>query len=284
MILSSKIKFQRFKFNNIKIGEWYSRYYCTSEISKIKNSNNSSNKEIAVITGGTRGIGYAISQKFAQNGIRCVILGRNKETIENSIKNIMMINDLEHVGMVCDVRNYGETVNVCENISKLGSINYLINAAGISSDNLVVKLKEQEINNIIQTNLLGTIFMCNNIVKYMIKQKQGGCIINISSVIGIDGNVGQSVYAASKAGIIGYSKSLAKELGSRNIRVNIIAPGFIETDMISEIPENKKEIIKSNTALNRFGKPEDIADAASYLAKAQFVTGQILIVDGCLNI
>ncbi|CAG8432788.1 521_t:CDS:10 [Diversispora eburnea] len=231
------------------------------------NSTNSSNKEIAVITGGTRGIGYAISQKFAQNGIRCVILGRNKETIENSINNIMMINDLEHVGMVCDVRNYEEIVN---NISKLGNINYLINAAGISSDNLVVKLKEQEINNIIQTNLFGTIFMCSNIVKYMIKQKQGGCIINISSVIGINGNVGQSVYAASKAGIIGFSKSLAKELGSRNIRVNIIAPGFIETDMIS--------------ALHRFGKPEDIADAASYLAKAQFITGQIIIVDGCLNI
>ncbi|CAG8454507.1 10539_t:CDS:2 [Acaulospora morrowiae] len=280
----------------------------------------SSNREIAVITGGTRGIGYGIAQKFAQSGVRCVILGRSKETIEESRVNLMnkqndndivdkIRNDeekgvLEHLGFVCNVGNPEDVEKVCEDIAKLGNINYLINAAGtmsyavglgissnktnnalgITCDGLAVKLRKQDILDTIQTNLLGTIYMCSKIAKHMIKQKQGGCIINISSVVGIHGNVGQSIYAASKAGIIGFSKSLAKELGSRNIRVNVIAPGYIETDMTAGIPDDKRKEIRSNTTLNRFGKPEDVAIAALYLAKARFVTGQTLIVDGGLNI
>ncbi|PKY47005.1 carbonyl reductase family member 4, partial [Rhizophagus irregularis] len=228
---------------------------------------------LAVITGGTRGIGYSIAQKFAQNGARCVLIGRNKETIEKA-RNYLDKNfeiDNNHVGYECDLRIPAEIEKLVINISKLQHVDYLINAAGVSYDSLVVKLKEKEVNDIIQTNLLGTIYMCSHISKQMIKAKRG-CIINISSVVGLYGNSGQSIYSASKAGVIGFSKSLAKEISRKNIRVNVIAPGFIETDMISS---NTKESYKNKILMQRFGKPEEVAEAALYFAKAKYVTGQV---------
>ncbi|CAI2176274.1 8795_t:CDS:10 [Funneliformis geosporum] len=225
--------------------------------------------EFVVITGGTRGIGYSIAQKFAQNGARCALIGRNKERVEKA-KNYINKNfevDNNHLGYECDLRIPTEIENVCTVSLR------------VSYDSLVVRLKEQNVNDIIQTNLLGTIYMCSHISKQMIKTKKG-CIINISSVVGLQGNSGQSVYSASKAGIIGFSKSLAKELARKNIRVNVIAPGFIETDMTSTISE--KETYKNKILMQRFGKPEEVSDAALYLAKADYVTGQTLIVDGGL--
>ncbi|CAB4492542.1 unnamed protein product [Rhizophagus irregularis] len=239
--------------------------------------------ELAVITGGTRGIGYSIAQKFAQNGARCVLIGRNKETIEKA-RNYLDKNfeiDNNHVGYECDLRIPAEIEKLVINISKLQHVDYLINAAGVSYDSLVVKLKEKEVNDIIQTNLLGTIYMCSHISKQMIKAKRG-CIINISSVVGLYGNSGQSIYSASKAGVIGFSKSLAKEISRKNIRVNVIAPGFIDTDMISTMSESAKESYKNKILMQRFGKPEEVAEAALYFAKAKYVTGQTLIIDGGL--
>ncbi|CAG8515859.1 2968_t:CDS:2 [Funneliformis caledonium] len=237
--------------------------------------------EFVVITGGTRGIGYSIAQKFAQNGARCALIGRNKETIEKakSYLNKNLEVDNNHIGYKCDLRIPTEIEKVCTVTLR------------VSHDSLVVRLKEQEVNDIIQTNLLGTIYMCSHISKQMVKTKKG-CIVNISSVVGLQGNSGQSVYSASKAGIIGFSKSLAKELARKNIRVNVIAPGFIETDMTSSMnilvmnknlsAISEKESYKKKILMQRFGKPEEISDAALYLAKADYVTGQTLIVDGGL--
>ncbi|GBC08983.1 hypothetical protein RclHR1_08520009 [Rhizophagus clarus] len=239
--------------------------------------------ELAVITGGTRGIGYSIAQKFAQNGARCVLIGRNKETIEKA-RNYLDKNfevDNNHIGYECDLRIPAEIEKLVINISKLQNVDYLINAAGVSYDSLIVKLKEKEVDDIIQTNLLGTIYMCSHISKQMIKVRKG-CIINISSVAGLYGNSGQSIYSASKAGVIGFSKSLAKEISRKNIRVNVIAPGFIETDMTSTMSESAKESYKDKILMQRFGKPEEVAEAALYLAKAEYVTGQTLVVDGGL--
>ncbi|RIA82285.1 3-oxoacyl-reductase [Glomus cerebriforme] len=241
--------------------------------------------ELAVITGGTRGIGYSIAQKFAQNGARCVLIGRNKEMIEKARKYLDKNFEVDnnHLGYECDLRIPTEIEKVVINISKLQKVDYLINAAGVSHDSLVVKLKEQEVNDIIKTNLLGTIYMCSHISKLMIKARRG-CIINISSVVGLHGNSGQSIYSASKAGVIGFSKSLAKEIARKNIRVNVIAPGFIETDMISMMSENVKESYKNKILMQRFGRPEEVAEAALYFAKAEYITGQVLIVDGGLTL
>ncbi|KAG9304490.1 hypothetical protein G9A89_020054 [Geosiphon pyriformis] len=238
--------------------------------------------ETAIITGGTRGIGLAIAKDFTKNGVRCVIIGRNSEVVRQTVESLSLDSketqdkgDLRnHLGLVCDVSNQKDVENVSKEFGKLGQINYLINSAGISRDGLIIRIPNKDIEDTINVNLLGTIYMCRHVAKIMIRQKEG-CIINISSQIGSHGNIGQSIYGASKAGIVGFSKSLAKELAPRNIRVNVIAPGFIETDMTLGISKKNRDEILSKTLLKRFGKPEDVSQAVMYLAKANFVTGQV---------
>lgn len=160
----------------------------------------------------------------------------------------------------------------------------MINAAGISRDSLFVQLKNEDLDDIMNTNLLGTMRLTQHVAKSMIRKRKGGCIINISSVIGLEGNVGQTAYSASKAGLVGFTKSLAKELGPLQIRVNAIAPGFIDTDMTSTIDNDKRSKILSNIALHRFGKVEDVALAAQFIAESDYIHGQVLTIDGGLMI
>lgn len=165
---------------------------------------------------------------------------------------------------------------------KSQQIDYLVNAAGISRDSLLIQMKEKDLLETMNTNLLGTMRVSQHVVKSMLRKRQGGCIINISSVVGIHGNAGQSVYAASKAGIIGFTKSLAKEVGPSKIRVNAIAPGFIDTDMTSDITEDKKQRILASIPLGRFGNVQDVSLAALFIAQSEYLHGQTLTVDGGL--
>jgi NAD(P)-dependent dehydrogenase (short-subunit alcohol dehydrogenase family) len=158
----------------------------------------------------------------------------------------------------------------------------LVNAAGISRDGLLIQLKDQDLMDTMNTNLLGTMRVSQHVAKHMLRKRQGGCIINISSVIGLHGNVGQSVYSASKAGIIGFTKSLAKELGPSNIRVNAIAPGFIETDMTSDMSLEKKQKMLDLIPLRKFGQVQDVALAAQFIAESGYLHGQVLELDGGL--
>lgn len=159
-------------------------------------------------------------------------------------------------------------------------VHYLINAAGMSKDALLVKLRYEDLEDTMNTNLLGTIRVSQHVAKSMLKWRQGGCIINISSVVGERGNIGQSAYSASKAGIIGFTKSLAKELGPSQIRVNAIAPGFIHTDMTQDIPDEKKLKIIENIPLRRFGHVNDVSLAALFIAQSEYIHGQVLNIDG----
>ncbi|KAK9768705.1 hypothetical protein K7432_000458 [Basidiobolus ranarum] len=237
-----------------------------------------------VVTGGTRGIGLSIAKSFASHGNQVFILSRNAESVKKVQQELReLTRSDEHVGLVCDVSQVEQVESVCKEISANGPVKCLINAAGISQDGLLARVRQSDINTVLNTNLVGAINMSKNLLKPMLKSKEG-CIINLSSVVGLYGNTGQSVYSASKAGLIGFTKSLAKELGPKNIRVNAIAPGFINTDMTSDISEAKKLELIQNIALKRFGSPEEIADTAMFLAHAKYITGQTLVVDGGMSL
>jgi len=187
----------------------------------------------------------------------------------------------KHFGVKCDVSNYSSATSaIKETESHLGNIDILVNCAGISKDGLLVRFQEEDMKEVIDTNLVGSMYMCKAVSKGMIK-KNKGAIINIGSVIGIHGNEGQSVYSASKAGIIGFTKSLAKELGHKGITVNVVAPGYIDTDMTKNMV---KEKILPQISLNRFGTVEDVASSVLFLANSSYITGQILVVDGGLSL
>ncbi|KAG0332893.1 reductase [Podila humilis] len=246
---------------------------------------------LTLIPGGTRGIGLATAKLFAQKGSRVVILGRDKDRIakvlttelaelspplsDSSAQQVQQQH--QHYGFQCDVSNQQDIEAVVKEVTKIGPVDFLINSAGIARDSLLIAHSSQDMETVIATNLMGTIWMNKAIAKGMMRRKKGA-IINISSVVGIQGNIGQSVYSSSKAAIIGFSKSLSKELGSRGVTVNVIAPGYIDTDMTSStytgISEDRKKDIVSRTSLGRLGRPEDISEAALFLVQAKFITGQ----------
>ena len=238
--------------------------------------------KVAFITGGTRGIGKQIAIKLAKNGFD-IALNYRKENDE--LKNTK--NEIEESGAKClavqgDVTSFEDSERMVKEIfDHYERIDVLVNNAGITKDNLFVRMKKEDFEDVINVNLIGTFNVTKNIVPIMMKQKSGR-IINISSVVGISGNAGQANYAASKAGIIGFTKSLAKELGSRNILVNAIAPGFIETQMTDVLKDSVKEEISKSIPLKRMGKPEDIANLANFLAsdESSYITGQVINVDG----
>ena len=223
--------------------------------------------KVAFITGGTRGIGKQIAIKLAKNGFD-IALNYRKENDE--LKNTK--NEIEESGAKClavqgDVTSFEDSESMVKEIfDHYERIDVLVNNAGITKDNLFVRMKKEDFEDVINVNLIGTFNVTKNIVPIMMKQKSGR-IINISSVVGISGNAGQANYAASKAGIIGFTKSLAKELGSRNILVNAIAPGFIETQMTDVLKDSVKEEISKSIPLKRMGKTEDIANLANFLIK-----------------
>ncbi|WP_170145616.1 3-oxoacyl-[acyl-carrier-protein] reductase [Hydrogenothermus marinus] len=234
----------------------------------------------AIITGSTRGIGKAIAVEFAKRGATVVITGRDKANAEVVAKNISSEFGVDAYGVELDFsKDISESWKEIENYIDIPDI--LVNNAGITRDTLFIRMKEEDWNEVINTNLTGTFKITQLAVKKMIRKKYGK-IINISSIVGFTGNVGQVNYSTSKAGLIGFTKSLAKELASRNITVNAVAPGFIETDMTENLsPEIKENYIKQ-IPVGRFGKPEDVAYAVLFLASdlASYITGETIHVNG----
>ena len=235
----------------------------------------------ALITGGARGIGKEIAMVFAQHGANIAICDVNMEEAEKTAKEIQDLGR-ESLAFKADVTDSTQVQDMADKIlDKLNKIDILINNAGITRDNLLLRMSEEEWDRVIAVNLKGT-FVCTKIVsKVMIKQRSGR-IVNLASIIGIIGNAGQANYAASKAGIIGLTKSVAKELASRNVRVNAIAPGFIKTDMTSKLSEDVQKKILSVIPLARFGDAKDVAELALFLSSesSSYITGQVIQVDG----
>ncbi len=243
------------------------------------NNTNLKNK-VAVITGASRGIGLEIAKTFHKNGAKIVITDIDEKTLYTANKDF---NDSKNVlSVISNVSNADSIKNmVKKTIEKFDKIDILVNCAGITRDNLIIRMKETDWDNVIDTNLK-SVFLTSKIVgRYMMKEKSGN-IINISSVVGITGNAGQTNYSASKAGIIGMTKSLAKEFASRNIRVNAIAPGFIDTKMTRNLKNKAREQLIDAILLKRLGTTNDVANSALFLASSlsDYITGQILVVDG----
>lgn len=239
--------------------------------------------KVAIVTGASRGIGAKIAKALANDGYTVVINYAGNEAKANEV-----LSEINNNGMTykCNISSYQECeamVNAV--VEKYGRIDVLVNNAGITKDNLVLRMTAEDFSDVINTNLTGTFNMCKLASKIMMKQKSGK-IINMSSVVGLHGNAGQVNYSASKGGVISLTKSLAKELASRNILVNAIAPGFIETDMTGVLSDNVKEAILNSIPLHKMGQTEDIANLVSFLAsdKANYITGQIISVDGGMNI
>ncbi len=240
-----------------------------------------SNKTV-IITGASRGIGRAIALAFGKEKANVVInYNHSKEKAEELAQEIQAFGAKTLV-IQANVADFEESKQMVEQtINEFGTIDVLVNNSGITKDNLMLRMKEDDFDQVINVNLKGTWNMCKHVSRYLLKNKQG-TIINISSVVGLIGNPGQSNYVASKAGVIGLTKSLAKELGSRNITVNAIAPGFIETEMTDNLNEEIKDYYLKQIPLNRLGQPEDIANLCVFLAsdKAKYITGQVISVNG----
>ncbi len=238
--------------------------------------------KVALITGATRGIGKQIALTLAEQGYDIAVNYRTaNEELEETKKEIENKN-VKCIPVQGDVSNFEDTERfVKEIIEKYGKIDVLVNNAGITKDTLIMRMKKEDFTNVIDVNLTGTFNVTKNVIPYMMKARTGR-IINISSVVGITGNAGQTNYSASKAGIIGFTKSLAKEVASRNILVNAVAPGFIETSMTDVLKEEVKEDIASKIPLRRMGKAEDVANLVKFLVSedSSYITGQVINVDG----
>lgn len=237
--------------------------------------------KIVVVTGSTRGIGRAIAVKLAFHGAKVVVSGRNESLVEEVVQEIRQSGG-EAFGVPADVSRFADAKKLIdETINHYGRIDALINNAGITRDNLLALMKEEEWDEVISVNLKGAFNCVKHAIRPMMKQKYGK-IINITSVVGVMGNAGQTNYAASKAGLIGFTKSVARELAGRNITCNAIAPGFIDTDMTRNLPEKVKENLLASIPLARFGSGEDVANVALFLVSSlsDYITGQVIHVDG----
>lgn len=222
------------------------------------------NKPVALITGGSRGIGKAIAMKFAKEGYDVVINYVSSNTDTEALKSEFETLGAKTLFIKTDVTNFEDCENMVKTaIEEFGRIDVLVNNAGITKDNLLMRMKEEEFDKVISINLKGTFNVTKAVVPYMMKKREGR-IVNISSVVGVSGNAGQSNYAASKAGIIGFTKSVARELASRNILSNAIAPGFIATDMTSVLNDSVKENINNQIPLKRMGSAEEVAEVVYF--------------------
>ena len=239
--------------------------------------------QIAIVTGGTAGIGKEVCLKFASQGAFVIIIGTNEERGNEVKESICSIAGKEQAEFCKVDLSQKKDVDLAIKglLEKHKKIDILVNNAGISRDQLFLKMSEADWDLILNVNLKSCYNISQALMRSMLKARQGS-IINMSSVIGLVGNIGQVHYAASKAAIIGFTKALAKELASRDIRVNCIAPGFIQTPMTDVLPEEKKQILLKEIPLNKFGTPEDVANAALFLASSmsKYITGQTIVVDG----
>lgn len=232
---------------------------------------------LGVVFGGSRGIGRAVAQLLAQRGHRVVVISRNQEAAQATADTL---SGAEHVGLGCDISKEQEVQRAFDTITKTcGAVGYLVNAAGINRDALLMRCKSEDMVSVLHTNLLGSMLTCRAVLRSMLSN--GGAIVNIGSVVGVKGNAGQSVYSASKAGLEGFTRSLAKEVASRNIRVNLVAPGLIRTDMTAGL---KEEEYGKRIPLGRFGDPQEVAHAVLFLLESPYITGHVLLVDGGLQL
>ena len=240
--------------------------------------------KVALITGGGRGIGRSICESFAENGCDVAFTyNSSKEAAENLVEELKKY-DVKVKSYKSDASDHDKSVELIENvISDFERIDVLVNNAGITKDNLLMRMSPSDFKDVVNVNLGSVFNLTKSSIRIFLKQKEGS-IINISSIVGVKGNAGQSNYAASKAGIIGFSKSIALELGSRNIRCNVVAPGFIETDMTDSLSDDVLEKWKESIPLKRSGKPNDVGNACVFLASdlSSYITGQVLQVDGGL--
>lgn len=235
----------------------------------------------ALVTGAAKNIGRAIAVRLARDGMDVACVGRSEESVAETVAAVEAAGR-RALAIAADVAD-GEAAKgaVDRTVKELGGLDVLVNNAGITRDGLVVRMSEDDFDRVLDVNLKGCFHFCKAAARPMMKARAGR-IVNITSIIGVRGNEGQANYAASKAGIIGLSKSLARELASRNILVNAVAPGYIETSMTQGLSEQVKEAMKQSIPLSRFGSPEDVAGIVSFLTSedAAYVTGQVLIVDG----
>jgi 3-oxoacyl-[acyl-carrier protein] reductase len=239
--------------------------------------------KIAIITGSARGIGFGIASKYAKEGAHVIIIDLFAEGVENAVAKLKE-KGYSAEGFAADVSNTEQITEIFKNIFNTHKrIDILVNNAGITRDGLLMKMKESDWDMVMNVNLKGTFICTQKVCRYMMK-KRSGAIINIASVIGLMGNAGQANYAASKGGIIAFTKSAAKEFASRNIRVNAVAPGFIETEMTQKLPENVIEEYAKAIPLSKMGSIENIADCCVFLAskESDYITGQTIQVDGGL--
>lgn len=239
----------------------------------------------ALVTGGTRGIGKAIAAAFAKNGASVIIFGTNEEKAKLAVKEFKaqaISAEQSFDYKIVNVADHNRVMEAVEEIhKKWPKLDVVVNCAGVTRDNFLMKMSEQDWDEVLDVNLKSVYNICHAIIKPMLKARYGK-IINITSVIGLTGNAGQVNYSASKFGLVGFTRSLAIELAKRGICVNCIAPGFIDTDMTSALTEAQKEEILKKVPMQKLGKPEDIADAALFLASSMsdYVTGQVITVDG----
>ena len=237
--------------------------------------------KVAIITGGARGIGREIAMLFAKEGANIAICDVNLEEAQKTAKEIEELGR-QSLAFKADVTDLNQIQDMVDKIlDKFNKVDILINNAGITKDNLLLRMSEEDWDKVIAVNLKGT-FVCTKIVSMVMLKQRFGKMVNLASIIGIMGNAGQANYAASKAGIIGLTKSVAKELASRNICVNAIAPGFIKTDMTARLPEDVQKKMLSVIPLARFGEAKDVADLALFLSSesSSYITGQVIQVDG----
>lgn len=236
----------------------------------------------AIVTGGARGIGRAIALKLAEAGANIVInYTSSSKAAEETVEEVQKLG-VSALAVKADVSKNDEIENLVKQVlNQFGSIDILVNNAGIARDNLLIRMSEQDFQDVIDINLKGAFICTKHVSKVMIKQRAGK-IINIASVVGVMGNAGQSNYAASKAGLIGFTKSVAKELAKRGINVNAVAPGYIETDMTASLPEKVREDFMINIPLSRPGKAQDVANAVLFLSSeySEYITGQVINIDG----
>ena len=239
----------------------------------------------AIVTGGSRGIGRGIAERLAEGGANVVITYAGNAAAAEEVEAVLTAKGVKAKAVQADAADPASAAAVVAAAVELGgTVDILVNNAGITRDNLLMRMKDEEFDAVINTNLRGVYAMMKAVAKPMMKARYGR-IVNISSVVGVYGNAGQVNYAAAKAGVIGMTKSVAKELGSRGITCNAVAPGFIETDMTAALPEDVKEKLKDQITLGRLGQVEDVAEAVAFLASdaASYVTGQVLEVAGGLQ-
>ncbi len=245
--------------------------YREKKIMDIKNKN-------VFITGSTRGIGHAIAIEFARNGANVVINGRS--AISDEMLAEFSNLGVKAIGVSGDISSSDDAKRmVAEATEQLGSVDILVNNAGITRDGLSLKMKEEDFEAVLKINLTGAFNMTQAVLKPMTRSR-AGAIINISSVVGLIGNAGQANYAAAKAGLIGLTKSIAREVAGRNIRVNAVAPGFIESDMTAVLSDKVKDVMLGQIPMKRFGLPSEIASTVRFLAEQEYITGQVITIDG----